>query len=466
MPTSSSQFQGLRSLRCGATSSVAPSSGGPDAVDISAPFPGASPGCQPADRPAGTPFDPSCHVHGSVRRRETATSTRPDRSRCSTSAATGSQGHSVAKCPTSQSAGPLDSIASETGWCLRSLVRNTSAPAAAAALGQRPAAAAADGDPPHDAAPDRPRRGRRRPSPGAPPAACAANSRRVIGRSSSPTRPSPARGSPSAGSRGTASRTPRTAASASFTPESGARSALVCATNSAAPAADQAVDQPALRVVGGHAVDRGQQQRVVGDQQVGAGGQHVVDDGGSSGRRRTAPAAPARPGRRRPGRRRPSSRRGRGRNGHRARRAPRAGARTRFRSLHRRPAADPPGGDDKLPAWRTAGCRARGLRAPAWLEELVRTKRPPVPWRDVVRYAVAIPAPLAVAVAVEGGIEPGPALSAGVFATMGVPRRDHGAAAGPPARPRPPDGHRHGASACSACSSAASPPAAAGPRSR
>ena len=65
-------------------------------------------------------------------------------------------------------------------------------------------------------------------------AAIAANSRRVIGRSSSPTRPSPARGSPSAGSRGTASRTPRTAASASFTPESGARSALVCATNSAA----------------------------------------------------------------------------------------------------------------------------------------------------------------------------------------------------------------------------------------
>ena len=40
------------------------------------------------------------------------------------------------------------------------------------------------------------------------------------------------------------------------------------------------------------------------------------------------------------------------------------------------------------------GLRARGLRAPAWLEELVRTQRPPVPWRDVVRYAVAIPAPL------------------------------------------------------------------------
>ncbi|GAA3185689.1 FUSC family protein [Blastococcus jejuensis] len=66
------------------------------------------------------------------------------------------------------------------------------------------------------------------------------------------------------------------------------------------------------------------------------------------------------------------------------------------------------------------GGRARGFTAPAWLEELVRTGRPPVPWRDVVRFAVTIPAPLAVAVAVEGGIEPGPTLSAGVFATMGA----------------------------------------------
>ena len=49
----------------------------------------------------------------------------------------------------------------------------------------------------------------------------------------------------------------------------------------------------------------------------------------------------------------------------------------------------------------------------------MRTTRPPVPWRDVVRYAISIPAPLALAVAVEGGIEPGPVLSAGVFATMG-----------------------------------------------
>ncbi len=64
--------------------------------------------------------------------------------------------------------------------------------------------------------------------------------------------------------------------------------------------------------------------------------------------------------------------------------------------------------------------RSGSLRAPAWLEELVRTGRPAVPWRDVVRFAVAIPAPLAVAVAVEGGIEPGATLSAGTFATMGA----------------------------------------------
>ncbi|MGY1761818.1 FUSC family protein [Geodermatophilus sp. SYSU D00779] len=62
----------------------------------------------------------------------------------------------------------------------------------------------------------------------------------------------------------------------------------------------------------------------------------------------------------------------------------------------------------------------RALRAPAWLEELVRTTPPPVPWRDVVRFAVTVPAPLAVAVAVEGGIEPGPVLGAGVFATTGA----------------------------------------------
>jgi uncharacterized membrane protein YccC len=66
------------------------------------------------------------------------------------------------------------------------------------------------------------------------------------------------------------------------------------------------------------------------------------------------------------------------------------------------------------------GTRERALRAPAWLEELVRTTPPPLPWRDVVRFAVTVPAPLAVAVAVEGGVEQGPALGAGVFATMGA----------------------------------------------
>ena len=43
-----------------------------------------------------------------------------------------------------------------------------------------------------------------------------------------------------------------------------------------------------------------------------------------------------------------------------------------------------------------------------------------MPWRDVVRFAVTIPAPLALAVAVEGGVVAGPALGAGVFGTMGA----------------------------------------------
>jgi uncharacterized membrane protein YccC len=66
------------------------------------------------------------------------------------------------------------------------------------------------------------------------------------------------------------------------------------------------------------------------------------------------------------------------------------------------------------------GPRERGLRAPAWLEELVPTTPPPVPWRDVVRFAVTVPAPLGVAVAVQGGVQPGPSLGAGVFATVGA----------------------------------------------
>ena len=63
----------------------------------------------------------------------------------------------------------------------------------------------------------------------------------------------------------------------------------------------------------------------------------------------------------------------------------------------------------------------RALRAPAWLEELVRTTPPAVPWRDVARFALVIPLPLLVAVLVDGGVETGgPALGAGVFATMGA----------------------------------------------
>jgi uncharacterized membrane protein YccC len=78
-------------------------------------------------------------------------------------------------------------------------------------------------------------------------------------------------------------------------------------------------------------------------------------------------------------------------------------------------AATPVGGGGKL-----GGVAERGLRAPAWLEELVRTTPPPVPWRDVVRFAVTVPAPLAVAIVVAGGIHPGAALGAGVFATTGA----------------------------------------------
>jgi len=50
----------------------------------------------------------------------------------------------------------------------------------------------------------------------------------------------------------------------------------------------------------------------------------------------------------------------------------------------------------------------------------VRTTPPPVPWRDVVRFAVTVPFPLLLAVVVAGGVRPGAALGAGVFATMGA----------------------------------------------
>ena len=76
--------------------------------------------------------------------------------------------------------------------------------------------------------------------------------------------------------------------------------------------------------------------------------------------------------------------------------------------------------DGKLDGVTEGRVRERGLRAPAWLEELVRTPRPPVPWRDVVRFAVTIPAPLALAVAVGGGLQPSAALGAGVLATVGA----------------------------------------------
>ncbi|WP_104524032.1 FUSC family protein [Blastococcus atacamensis] len=64
--------------------------------------------------------------------------------------------------------------------------------------------------------------------------------------------------------------------------------------------------------------------------------------------------------------------------------------------------------------------RDRGLRAPAWLEELLRTTPPRVPWRDVTRFAVAVPTPLAVAMVVGGGLDSGAILGAGVFGTMGA----------------------------------------------
>ncbi|WP_346622809.1 FUSC family protein [Blastococcus montanus] len=69
-----------------------------------------------------------------------------------------------------------------------------------------------------------------------------------------------------------------------------------------------------------------------------------------------------------------------------------------------------------MAGWR----RQRALRAPAWLEALVRTSPPPVPWRDVARFAVAVPAPLALAVAVGGGMDSAAPLAAGVFGTMGA----------------------------------------------
>ncbi|SCX49444.1 Uncharacterized membrane protein YccC [Klenkia marina] len=61
----------------------------------------------------------------------------------------------------------------------------------------------------------------------------------------------------------------------------------------------------------------------------------------------------------------------------------------------------------------------RGLRAPAWLEELVRTGRSPVPWRDVVRFALSLAGPLAL-VGLLGRLDDPAALGAGVFGTTGA----------------------------------------------
>src|SRR3954466_10643017 len=82
---------------------------------------------------------------------------------------------------------------------------------------------------------------------------------------------------------------------------------------------------------------------------------------------------------------------------------------------HPREPGEPPG-----PGGQARDGAERGLRAPAWLEELVRTKRPPVPWPDVVRFAVTVPMPLAIALLVGGGLDNGAALGAGIFGTTGA----------------------------------------------
>ena len=82
-------------------------------------------------------------------------------------------------------------------------------------------------------------------------------------------------------------------------------------------------------------------------------------------------------------------------------------------------------------AWRTAGFGRGACGHPPGSRSWCRTKPPPVPWRDVVRFAVTLPAPLAVAVAVAGGIEPGAGPGRRRLRHHGRPRRDPRAAAGP-----------------------------------
>ena len=62
----------------------------------------------------------------------------------------------------------------------------------------------------------------------------------------------------------------------------------------------------------------------------------------------------------------------------------------------------------------------RGLRAPAWLEHLVRTNRPPVPWADVLRFAVTITAPLALSLLISGALHDPATVGAGVFGMTGA----------------------------------------------
>ena len=50
----------------------------------------------------------------------------------------------------------------------------------------------------------------------------------------------------------------------------------------------------------------------------------------------------------------------------------------------------------------------------------MRTTTPPVPWRDVIRFAITVPTPLAAALLAGGGVDDKAALGAGVFATTGA----------------------------------------------
>jgi hypothetical protein len=91
--------------------------------------------------------DDSCIVHGSVTIRETRTSTLVLKRSCNRVATTSSHGASVAQCAASTNAMPSarSTASSRAGWCLRSAVSRTSAPASRAADASEPPA------PPHTA---------------------------------------------------------------------------------------------------------------------------------------------------------------------------------------------------------------------------------------------------------------------------------------------------------------------------